>query len=82
MTAEGMHGVIMKGIGGFYTVLADNGLLYTLRARGIFRKQKITPLVGDTVVFCPPGEDEEGWMDQILPEKTYSYVHRSQTSNS
>nr|MDY5755449.1 ribosome small subunit-dependent GTPase A [Eubacteriales bacterium] len=35
-------GIILKGIGGFYTVMAD-GVSYTCKARGLFRKQHITP---------------------------------------
>jgi len=61
-----MRGTIVKGIGGFYFVSAPNGQVYTLRARGIFRRQKITPLVGDAVRFTPGEGEEEGWIDQIL----------------
>ena len=43
-----INGKIIKGIGGFYYVDTENGL-YECRARGIFRKNKITPLVGDRV---------------------------------
>lgn len=43
-----LNGQIIKGIGGFYYVDTENGL-YECRARGIFRKQKVTPLVGDRV---------------------------------
>ncbi len=63
-----MRGVIVKGIGGFYYVHAGNGQVYTLRARGVFRRQKITPLIGDGVTFTPV-EGEEGWIDQILPRQ-------------
>ncbi len=65
MTA--MQGVIVKGIGGFYYIHAGDGQVYTLRARGVFRKQKITPMVGDAVQFTPGEGDEEGWIDEILP---------------
>ena len=41
-------GTIIKGIGGFYYVEAA-GKVYECRARGVFRKEKITPLVGDKV---------------------------------
>lgn len=68
MTAERLYGVIVKGIGGFYTVHADNGRVYTLRPRGAFRKQKLTPLVGDAISFVPD-EAEGGWFDQILPRR-------------
>lgn len=69
MTAESMRGVIVRGIGGFYYVHADDGAEYTLRARGAFRKQKITPLIGDGVIFTPGKGEEEGWIDQILPRR-------------
>ena len=69
MTASDMRGTILKGIGGFYYIAADNGQVYTLRARGVFRKQRITPLVGDAVRFTPGEGDDEGWIDRILERK-------------
>ncbi len=44
-----MQGIIFKGIGGFYYVKAENNLIYECRARGIFRKDKIKPMIGDRV---------------------------------
>ena len=69
MTACELQGTIVKGVGGFYSVYAGDGHVYTLRARGVFRRQKITPLVGDTVRFVPGEGDEEGWFDEILTRK-------------
>ena len=46
----------MKGIGGFYYVDTEQGL-YECRARGIFRKNKQTPLVGDRVKISVVEED-------------------------
>ena len=43
-----MQGIIFKGIGGFYYVKTADGII-ECRARGIFRKENITPLVGDSV---------------------------------
>ena len=43
-----LQGTIIKGIGGFYYVEAA-GEIYECKARGAFRKAKITPLVGDSV---------------------------------
>lgn len=43
------NGIIIKGISGFYYVEAADGIIYECKARGIFRKEKITPLVGDNV---------------------------------
>ena len=45
---EKYKGIIIKGIGGFYYVEVANAT-YECKARGIFRKNRITPLVGDTV---------------------------------
>lgn len=43
-----MQGKIIKGIAGFYYVYAG-GQIYECKAKGIFRNQKIKPLVGDNV---------------------------------
>ena len=44
------EGKIIKALSGFYYV-ADNDQIIQCRGRGVFRKQKITPLVGDTVIY-------------------------------
>lgn len=43
-----MRGKIIKGIAGFYYVSAPGGI-YECKAKGIFRNQKLKPLVGDDV---------------------------------
>lgn len=43
-------GIIIKGIGGFYYVKTDDGEVIECKARGVFRKKKITPIVGDRVL--------------------------------
>ncbi|MGN0365369.1 MAG: ribosome small subunit-dependent GTPase A [Suilimivivens sp.] len=43
-----MQGKIIKGIAGFYYVYTPLGLV-ECKARGVFRKEKIKPLVGDNV---------------------------------
>jgi len=58
-------GRIQKALSGFYYVAAD-GTLYTCKARGKFRKEGVTPLVGDLVEFTPLGGGE-GRVDAILP---------------
>ena len=63
-----MRGIILKGIGSFYTVLCDDGESYTCKARGKFRIDGKTPLPGDHVEFEPSGE-LEGYMRDILPRK-------------
>ncbi|MCI8649902.1 MAG: ribosome small subunit-dependent GTPase A [Anaerotruncus sp.] len=60
-------GLIVKATGGFYYVAAG-AVTYECRARGIFRKEKISPLVGDTVAFEPLGE-ATGSVIEILPRK-------------
>ncbi len=47
-----MEGIIVKNISNDYVVLCKNGE-YTCKPRGKFRNDKITPLVGDTVVIDP-----------------------------
>lgn len=44
-----MEGIIIKGIGGFYYVRSEDGTIFETRACGRFRKEKVTPLVGDRV---------------------------------
>ena len=41
-------GTIVKGIGGFYYVKTENGII-ECRARGKFRKDELSPIVGDLV---------------------------------
>ena len=60
-------GRIHKGIGGFYYVETADGL-YECKARGAFRKQRITPLVGDRVEITVNAQGENT-IDTILPRK-------------
>ena len=61
-------GIIMKALSGFYYVDPGDGSLIACRARGKFRHQHITPLVGDRVEFTAL-EDGSGMVDEILPRK-------------
>lgn len=64
-----IDGILIKGIGGFYYVeTADN--VYECKARGIFRKQKITPLVGDRVSISLR-ENGENTIDRIYDRKNF-----------
>ena len=58
-----MHGKIIKGIAGFYYVHDGNSKVYECKAKGIFRNQKVKPLVGDWVEFDIL--DEEGQTGSI-----------------
>lgn len=71
----------MRGIGSFYTVLCDeDGQEYTLRAQKKLRHQKLTPMVGDRVRFLPGQEDDNGWIEEILPRK--SVMERPSVANA
>lgn len=63
-----MQGLVLKGIGSFYTVLGDDGTEYTIKARGRFRKEGICPVVGDCVTFDVV-EGNDGYMTDILERK-------------
>lgn len=60
-------GRIIKAISGFYYVECES-LVYSCRARGLFRKQGIEPLVGDRVEFCAASA-EEGTVEAVLPRQ-------------
>ncbi len=60
-------GLILKGVGGFYTVLGDEGAEVVCRARGRFRKDGITPVVGDRVEYIEDGEGRS--VTKILPRR-------------
>lgn len=63
-----MEGVIVQGRGGLYTARDAEGREYVLRAKKKFRRQGLTPLIGDRITFVP-GEisDEHGWVEEIHP---------------
>ncbi|PKR87012.1 ribosome small subunit-dependent GTPase A [Heyndrickxia camelliae] len=60
-------GKIIKALSGFYYVL-DEKKLIQCRGRGVFRKNKITPLVGDYVEYQAEN-DREGYIMEILPRE-------------
>lgn len=59
-------GRIVKALSGFYYVRSGDTVT-ECRARGIFRKEKITPLVGDEVEFSV--ERGKGTVERILPRR-------------
>lgn len=60
-------GLILKGIDGFYYVKTEDGI-YECKARGLFRKQSVTPLPGDRVSILVVDIDKKiGYIDEILP---------------
>lgn len=72
-----LKGIITKGIGGFYYVEVANAT-YECKARGIFRKNRITPLVGDTVEISVK-ENAENTIDTICERK--NFLNRPPVSN-
>lgn len=65
-----MKGLIIKGIGGFYYVMTQEGEVVEAKGRGIFKKDKITLLVGDEVEIQMTDRDgAKGVINSIFPRK-------------
>ncbi|MGG1554531.1 ribosome small subunit-dependent GTPase A [Paenibacillus ferrarius] len=65
------QGSIVKALSGYYYVLPEGAALeegntVTCRGRGVFKNKKITPLVGDRVMY-EETENGEGTVTEILP---------------
>lgn len=61
------EGLIIKALSGFYYVLSDE-IIYQCKGRGLFRKKKQTPLVGDYVIF-EAANLTDGYVTELLPRK-------------
>ncbi|MGF2615604.1 ribosome small subunit-dependent GTPase A [Rossellomorea vietnamensis] len=61
------EGKIIKALSGFYYVMSDDKVTQC-RGRGIFRKNKVTPLVGDHVSF-QSDNDLEGYILEVFTRK-------------
>ena len=59
-------GRIIRSLSGFYEVQTPSGPV-TCRARGILRKERVTPLTGDLCEFSR--EKGKGMVERILPRK-------------
>lgn len=53
-----INGTIVKGIGGFYYVKTQKGIIIECKPRGLFRKDGIVPVVGDEVSLEMIKEDQ------------------------
>ena len=63
-----MQGKIVKGIAGFYYVHVVESGVYECKAKGVFRKEKLKPLVGDNVEIEVLSEEEKtGNIVRITP---------------
>lgn len=60
-----MNGIIIKNISNDYTIVSE-GKEYICKARGKFRKEKITPLVGDNCTF----DQNKKYIIEIQQRKT------------
>ena len=66
-----MQGKIIKGIAGFYYVHVPGKGIYECKAKGIFRKDRKKPLVGDDVEIQVLMETEKkGNIEMLLPRKS------------
>ena len=75
-----MTGKIIKGIGGFYYVVCENGVTYECKAKGVFRNRKIKPLVGDNVeIEIVDAEKNLGNIEDILPR--FNWLNRPAVAN-
>ena len=63
---EMKEGLVIKGIGGFYYVQCGD-VLHACRARGKFRKDKISPYAGDRVRIEVDANDAVSYTHLTLP---------------
>ena len=83
-----LEGVIVKALSGYYYVKPlENGMAalggenaIQCRARGIFKKKGVTPLVGDHVLYSHT-ENGEGMVDEILPRRSINKFIRPPVAN-
>jgi ribosome biogenesis GTPase len=67
-----MIGKIIKGIAGFYYVHVPKEGVFECKARGIFRKEKIKPLIGDNVeIVVGDLIEKKGNIEVILPRRNH-----------
>lgn len=64
-----MNGTIIKALSGFYYVSAENAV-YECRARGKFRLDGMSPLVGDRVSFALSGNGK-GYIEKVHDRKNF-----------
>ena len=63
-----MRGRIQRALSGFYYVKCADGQLYTCKARGKFRREGVSPLVGDRVEVRELGGGE-GFVEAVEPRR-------------
>ncbi len=70
MQNDMMQGVLVRGFGGFYVAADASGAEHILRCKKKFRRMRLSPLVGDRILFTPGEGEEHGWLEDILPRTT------------
>ncbi|HOO61610.1 MAG TPA: ribosome small subunit-dependent GTPase A [Bacillota bacterium] len=70
-TVEKKHGLIVKGVGGAYTILIAPEVMVQAKPRGVFRKRHITPTIGDYCDIVDSGD----------PDIPYSIVEINKRKN-
>ena len=72
------QGLLLKGVGGYYTVRLDHGEEVTAQARGRFRHEGLSPVCGDRVLIERQQEGHAALVE-ILPRK--NIMVRPQVAN-
>lgn len=67
MSGGCVEGLLLKAVGGLYTAETESGV-FECKARGIFRKQNISPCVGDRVILTDI-RGNTAVVDKIFPRK-------------
>ena len=67
---EVSRGTLVRGIGSFYTARDPDGKEFVLRCKKKFRRQGMSPMTGDEVLFTKGEGENHGWIEEILPRKT------------
>lgn len=63
--------IILKGVGGFYYVKNKDNEIYECKARGVFRKEHLTPLAGDRADIETQSETKKGTVIKIRERKNF-----------
>ena len=70
---DNVKGKIIKGIAGFYYVHVVESGVYECKAKGIFRKEKTKPLVGDNVeIEIIDEQNKKAIIENIIERKNFS----------
>ncbi len=64
------QGQLLEGRGGLYTVAGEDGVPCVVRAKKKFRREGLSPLVGDSVLYSPGTDGAHGWLEEILPRRS------------